>query len=164
MALKLHNLKTAKGAKKKAKRVGRGDSSGHGTFATRGLKGQRSRSGGKGGLKLKGLKNNILNTPKLGGFRSLKPKLKVLNIRDLEKKFNDGDIITTAKLVEMRLLNNDKPGVKILGMCKLTKKFTVKVDKVSQSAKETIEKAGGKVFFSKSSQKPKIQKKADKQA
>jgi large subunit ribosomal protein L15 len=146
MALKLHNLKPAKGAKKKKKRVGRGDSSGHGNYSTRGLKGQRARSGGKGGLKLKGFKSNVQSIPKLGGFKSLKSKLAIVNLKDLEKHFDNDEVITPAKLVNKKLIDNAKNGVKILGMGKLSKKFTVKVDKVSDSAKQAIEKAGGKVI------------------
>jgi large subunit ribosomal protein L15 len=147
MALKLENLKPAYGAKKKSKRVGRGDSSGHGTYSTRGAKGQRARSGGKGGLKLKGLKGNILSIPKLGGFRSLKHKLAIVNIKDLDKKFANNDIITTGKLVEKGLIKSAKFGVKVLGMGKLTKKFILKVNKISQTAKEALEKAGGQVIL-----------------
>ena len=147
MALKLYNLKPAWGAKKKKKRVGRGDSSGHGTYSTRGAKGQRARSGGKGGLKLKGLKSNILSIPKLGGFRSLKPKLEIVNLKDLEKNFAAGEIITPAKLIEKGLIKSVKPGIKVLGMGTLSKKLILKVNKISESAKEAVEKAGGKVFL-----------------
>ena len=147
MALKLHNLKPAKGAKKSKKRVGRGDSSGHGTYSTRGLKGQRAISGGKGGLKLKGFKSNIQSIPKLGGFKSLKPKLAIVNLKDLEKNFSKSDVITAAKLAEKGLIETTKNGVKILGEGDLKKALTVKVDKVSQSAKEAIEKAGGKIIL-----------------
>jgi large subunit ribosomal protein L15 len=149
MALTLHNLKPAKGAKKKAKRIGRGLGSGHGTYSTRGLKGQRSRTGGKGGLKLKGIKANIQNTPKLGGFRSLKPKLAIVNLVDLENNFSNGDIVTAGKLIEKGLIKSAVNGIKVLGMGKITKKLTVKVNKISQSAKEMVEKAGGQVILSR---------------
>jgi len=147
MALNLHNLKPAYGAKKNKKRVGRGDASGHGTYATRGLKGQKARSGGKGGLRLKGLKSTIQNTPKLGGFRSLKPKLEVVNLESLEKKFENNDIITPVKLAELGLIKNTRNGVKILGMGKLTKKLIIKASRFSNSAKEAISKAGGQAIF-----------------
>ncbi|HDQ22580.1 MAG TPA: 50S ribosomal protein L15 [Candidatus Uhrbacteria bacterium] len=146
-ALKLYNLKPAKGAKKRKKRVGRGNASGHGTYATRGLKGQRSRSGGKGGLKLKGLKANIQSIPKLGGFKSLKPKLAVVNLKDLEKNFSDNEIVTAAKLKSKSLIKSIRPGVKVLGMGKLDKKLILKVDKISESAREAVEKAGGKIIL-----------------
>lgn len=147
MALELHNLKPFKGATKKKKRVGRGDSSGHGTYAARGMKGQRSRSGGKGGLKLKGLKANIQNIPKLGGFKSAKPKLEIVNLKDLEKYFVKSDIITAGKLLEKGLIKTTKNGIKVLGEGKLTKALTLKVNKVSESAKEAITKAGGQIIL-----------------
>ena len=80
--LTLKNLKPKKA--KKAKRVGRGNASGTGTYAGRGLKGQRSRSGGKGGLKLMGLKQTFSKLPKNKGFTSPHAKLNVINIEDLE--------------------------------------------------------------------------------
>jgi large subunit ribosomal protein L15 len=147
MALKLHNLRPAFGAKHKKKRIGRGDASGHGTYSTRGAKGQKARTGGSGGLRLKGMKKNVQSIPKLGGFRSLKPKLRVVNLEDLENKFENNEIITASKLMEKGLLKNIRPGVKVLGMGKITKKFILKVDKISAAAKEAIEKAGGRVIL-----------------
>jgi len=147
MALQLHNLKPAKGAKKKKRRVGRGDSSGMGSYSRRGIKGQRSRSGGKGGLKLKGMKAGIQSIPKLGGFKSPKPKLQIVNLVDLEKNFKNGDFITPAKLNAQGLIKTTKIGVKVLGLGKLNKKLTIKVHKISQSAQEAVEKAGGKVLL-----------------
>lgn len=147
MALNLHNLKPATGAKKKKTRVGRGHGSGLGTYAGRGLKGQKSRSGGKSGRKLLGLKANIQRTPKLGGFKSLKPKMQVVNLEDLEKNFKDNDIINSEILREKGLIKNLKTGVKVLGQGKLTKKLIVKVNKISASAREIIEKNKGQVVL-----------------
>jgi len=162
MTLKLQNLKPAFGAKKRKKRIGRGLGSGHGTYATRGLKGQKARSGGKGGLKLKGLKTNIQSIPKLGGFKSLKPKLKIVNLQDLEAKFENNDIITVGKLWEKGLIKNIKPGVKVLGMGKITKKFTLKVDKISATAQEAITKAGGQVILFSQNKQLETDKKSKK--
>lgn len=147
MALSLSNLKPARGAKKRKIRVGRGTSSGHGTYSGRGAKGQRSRSGGKKGLKLFGLKGIIQSTPKLGGFKSLRPKLEVVNLKDLEENFKDNDIITPEVLKQKGLIDNTKVGVKILGEGKLTKKFVIKTHKISESAKVMVEKNGGQVIF-----------------
>ncbi len=160
MALNLYNLKPAKGAKKRKIRVGRGLSSGHGTYSGRGAKGQRARSGGKGGLKAFGLKGIIQSTPKLGGFRSLKSKLEIVNLSDLEKNFKDGDIITPGLLKDKGLINDTKKGVKILGDGKLTKKLVVKVNKISESGKAMIEKNGGQVILlgAESSDEPKDNK------
>ncbi|MCX6745035.1 MAG: 50S ribosomal protein L15 [Candidatus Parcubacteria bacterium] len=147
MALNLYNLKPATGAKKRKIRVGRGLSSGHGTYSGRGAKGQRARSGGKGGLKAFGLKGIIQSTPKLGGFRSLKPKLEIVNLSDLEQNFKDGDIITPQALKDKGLIGDIRLGVKILGDGKLTKKLVVKVNKISESGKVMIEKNGGQVIL-----------------
>jgi len=90
MPLTLHTIKPFSGSKKKVKRVGRGLGS-TGTYSGRGQKGQRARSGGRGGLKLLGMKRIILATPKLRGFKSPYPKMVAVNIGDLEKKFNEVD-------------------------------------------------------------------------
>jgi large subunit ribosomal protein L15 len=147
MALSLSNLKPARGSKKHGIRVGRGTSSAHGTYSGRGAKGQRARSGGKGGLKSFGLKGIVLSTPKLSGFKSLKPKLAVVNLQDLEKQFNDNDIITPAVLKAKGLINDAKAGVKILGEGKLTKKLVIKTHKISESARAMVEKNGGQVIL-----------------
>ncbi|HLC90108.1 MAG TPA: 50S ribosomal protein L15 [Patescibacteria group bacterium] len=142
--LSLHNLKINPKAKKRAVRVGRGDASGHGSYSGRGLKGQRARSGGKKGLKLRGLKQLLKNKPKIGGFRSLKPKMAVVNLSDLENNFSAGEIINAAKLSAKGLLEN-KRKIKILGDGRLTKKLTVLADEFSESAKKAIIEAGGNI-------------------
>jgi len=145
MALTLHNLQPPKGAKKKRKRVGRGNASGMGTYSTRGLKGQKARAGASGSTQ-RGLRDLMRNLPKLGGFKSPKPKLININLDDLEKNFKDNQVIDLQKLKQKGIIENVKPGVKILSTGKLTKKLTIRVNKVSQAAKEAIEKAGGKVI------------------
>jgi len=147
MALSLSNLQPARGAKKRRIRVGRGTSSAHGTYSGRGAKGQRARSGGKKGLKLFGLKGIIQSTPKLSGFKSLRPKLEVVNLKDLEKNFQDNDIITPEALLHKGLINDPKLGVKILGEGKLTKKLVIKTHKISESARAMVEKNGGQIIF-----------------
>lgn len=145
MSLGLHNLKPADGSHKRKKRVGRGNASGHGTYSGRGIKGQRARSGGKKGLKYKGLKANIRNVPKKRGFKSLKPKLEIVNLRDLERKCQAGDTIDPRVMLELGLIKNIKNGVKVLGEGKLSKKLTVKASGFSKSARDGIIKAGGRV-------------------
>jgi len=145
MPLSLSNLKSFVGSVKKIKRVGRGNASGHGTYSGRGQKGQKARSGGKRGLKLKGFKRLMQNIPKLRGFHSLHSKMEVVNIGKLEEKFENGAIIDSKELIKVGLIETDRFGVKILGEGKLTKKFTVKADAFSNSAKEAIEKTGGKI-------------------
>lgn len=141
----LNNLKISRGSKRKAKRVGRGNASGHGSYSTRGLKGQRSRSGGKKGLKRFGLNTMVRNKPKLGGFKSLRAKPEVVNLDQLEAMFNVGEVVNTKRLIEKNLIDSAKHGVKVLGKGKLTKKLTVAASSFSETAKDAIIKAGGKI-------------------
>ncbi len=141
----LDNLKISRGSKRKAKRVGRGNASGHGTYSTRGLKGQRSRSGGRKGLKRFGLNSMVRNKPKIGGFKSLYVKPEVVNLDQLEARFNAGEIVNVKRLIEKNLISSPKNGVKVLGKGKLTKKLTVAANSFSETAKDAIIKAGGKI-------------------
>ena len=143
MVVSLSNLKSYK--QKKKKRVGRGDSSGMGTYSRRGMKGQKSRSGGRSGLKRMGLKQFLHQIPKSRGFKSFYEKMEIVNIGQLNKKFENGEIVTLQKLKNAGLVKNIKNGVKILGSGKLTKKFTIKANSFSKSAENAIKKAGGKV-------------------
>lgn len=143
MSLALHTIKAAKGAKHKKKIIGRGNASGHGTYSTRGQKGQKSRSGGSKGLKRKGLRQLILSFPKMRGFKSIHPKPAVLNLKDLEKI--SGNIITPKIILENGLVREIKNGVKILGDGEIKRAVTVKECEVSGSAREKIEKAGGHI-------------------
>lgn len=144
--LTLHNLKPAKGSKKKRKRVGRGNASGHGTYSTRGQKGQRSRSGGRNKLKIKGLKSLLQGIPKKRGFKSFYAKSAVVNVGDLEKYFTTGELINGRLLAEKGLIKTAKDGVKILAEGELTKKFKVRANSFSKGAEEKIKKAGGEVI------------------
>ncbi len=141
MSISLHNLKRAKGAAKSRKRVGRGNSSGHGTYSTRGLKGQRSRSGGKGGLKRLGLKQLILATPKKRGFKSGKPKNQIINLADINNNFKDGALISPQTLLASKLINDDKLPIKILGQGELKlKNLKFEGVKMSKSVEGKIKK------------------------
>jgi large subunit ribosomal protein L15 len=136
--LDLHTIKSARGAIKKRKRVGRGNASGHGTYSTRGLKGQKSRSG-VGGLKRLGMRSILLNIPKMKGFKSKKAKSQVVNLEDLNKQFKDGDKITPATLLKRGLIKEIALPVKILGKGKLElKNLHFEKVKISESAKEQI--------------------------
>jgi len=144
MTIGLHNISKAKSARKRV-RVGRGDASGKGTYSGRGLKGQRSRSGGKGGLKLRGFKQNLLNFPKFKGMSSLKPNNQVVNLDVLEEKFNDGDTVSPVTLLEKKITSKLALPVKILSKGELSKKLEVVGCLISVVAKEAVEKAGGSV-------------------
>jgi len=143
MELKLHNLKAQK--TKNRKRVGRGIATGQGTYAGRGLKGQKSRSGGKRGLKRKGLKMFLHQIPKKRGFKSFYDKMSVVNIDELAKKFDDKELITPKKIFEAGLIRSYQNGVKVLGSGKITKKLFVQAESFSKSAENAIKKAGGEI-------------------
>lgn len=145
MVLHLGQLHPAAGSRRRKKRVGRGNASGHGTYSTRGLKGQRARSGSRKGLKLKGLKARLQTVPKRRGFKSPYPKASVVNITQLQATFADGAAITPAALAKVGLVDRTAVSVKILGQGTLSRKLTVRGCRVSASAKKLIEAAGGSV-------------------
>ena len=127
--------------------MGRGNSSGNGTTAGRGTKGQLSRSGGGKGAGFEGGQNPLaMRLPKLPGFTNHnRIQYAPVNIARLEACFNDGDVVDGATLVEKGIIKKATQPVKVLGDGELTKALTVKVDKVSASAQAKIEAAGGKV-------------------
>lgn len=141
--LSLHTIKPAFGAKKKKTIVGRGGK--RGTYSGRGSKGQRARSGGRKNLKRLGMRKLMEQTPKLRGFKSRRPRPAILNVVDLNSKFKDGDTITALILQERGLVDIIKHGVKILGNGEIKIKVAVKGCRLSASAKEKIEKAGGSI-------------------
>jgi len=154
MSLNLHTLKSIKTFKAK-KRIGRGLGSGKGAYSTRGVKGQKARTGGRGGLKFKGMRANLASAPKLPGFTSFKEKPATVNISLLEEQFQSGDKVTFDILKKKGLIAGTAIGVKVLGDGKLTKKLTVVVDAVSAGARAAIEAAGGAVKATKRSPKAK---------
>lgn len=141
-------LSAPRGANKKPKRVGRGSSSGLGTTAGRGNKGQQSRSGGKVYVGGEGGQMPLYRRVAIRGFSNypFKKEYVCINVDQLEAKFADGETIDKASLAEKGFISKKSASlVKILGNGEVTKKFTVAVDKVSESAKAKIEKAGGTV-------------------
>lgn len=146
MSLSLHSLKPAQDSVKKRKRVGRGNASGHGTYSTRGLKGQKSRTGGKNKLKRLGFKKILQSLPKKRGFKSSQAKNQVINLRDINNNFSDGAIISSLSLVKAGLIKSTEIPVKILGLGDLKiKNLEFKGVKVSKSVKMQIEKMGSKI-------------------
>ena len=129
--LSLHTITKAKGRAKSNKRVGRGNASGHGTYSTRGQKGQGSRSG-VSGLKRLGMRAQLLQVPKTRGFRSLKPKNQVISVKAINGAFKDGETVTPASLFEKKLISSVSEPVKVLGKEKLAVK--VKFENIKMSA------------------------------
>ncbi len=141
--MQLHQLRPAKRKKKKV--IGRGGAHGH--TATRGMKGQKARSGrgGKGRI-FEGTTTPLFRrTPKMRGFKSLYDKNNIVNLSTLEKEFKDGDIVDPKVLVRMGIIKKDKPAVKILGSGEIKKKLTISGCLVSKSAEKKIKDAGGEV-------------------
>ena len=143
--MQIHQLKP-KNKKKSKKRIGRGGK--RGTYCGRGIKGQKARAG----RKMQPIIRQILKKyPKLRGyeFSPIKKEVAVVNVEVLDKKFQDGDKITPQILAKRRIVRRIKgkiPPVKILGRGEIKKKIIVEGCLFSQSAKEKIEKAGGKIL------------------
>ena len=145
--MELKDLRPAEGSTKNRKRVGRGPASGTGKTAGRGMNGQKSRAGGGKGAGFEGGQTPLARRlPKLPGFKNRnRVEYAPVNVSRLEAKFNDGDVVDTQSLVAAGIIKRDYVLVKVLGDGELTKKLTVKVDKVSPAAQAKIEAAGGKV-------------------
>ena len=142
--MKLHELSPAPGASRDAYRKGRGAGSGNGKTAGKGHKGQKARSGGGVRPGFEGGQMPLQRrVPKRGFINIFATKYATVNVSDLEK-FEDGAVVDAQSLVDAGLLKKTLDGVKVLGRGELTKKLTVNCAAVSASAKEKIEKAGGK--------------------
>ncbi len=142
--MRLDELKPAEGSKFEPRRVGRGIGSGTGKTSGKGHKGQNARSGGGVRPGFEGGQMPIYRRLPKRGFTNIFAKEYVaVNVSDLER-FEDGTEVTAELLKESGVISKVKDGVKVLGRGELTKKLTVKVAKFSESAKEKIEKAGGK--------------------
>ncbi|MCJ7602185.1 MAG: 50S ribosomal protein L15 [Desulfobulbaceae bacterium] len=143
--LSLSNLSPQKGSTKQRKRLGRGPGSGHGKTAGRGHKGFKARSGS--GVK-PGFEGGQMplqrRLPKRGFNNIFRKEFAVVNVKDLDK-LEAGAKVDRQALVAAGLIRANDNFVKILGEGELTKKFTVAVDKVSESARKKIENAGGTI-------------------
>jgi len=143
--MKLHELSPAAGSVKQAWRKGRGPGSGNGKTAGKGHKGQNARSGG--GVR-PGFEGGQLplyrKLPKRGFKNRFAKNYAIVNVADLNR-FNDGDKITLATLIEAGIVRKELDGLKVLGNGELTKKITVEAKVFSATAKEKIEACGGAV-------------------
>ncbi len=148
--MRLNDLAPAPGARKTRKRIGRGVGSGWGKTAGRGSKGQNSRSGGGVRPGYEGGQMPIHRRLPKRGFKNIfKKTYAVINIRDLAK-MESGSIVDEAVLVRAGLVKGRRDGVKLLGQGEIDIPLTVKIDLVSQSARQKIESAGGTVEVSQS--------------
>ena len=146
--MKLHELKPAKGSTKDRKRIGRGVGSGWGKTAGRGNKGHNARSGGGVRPGFEGGQMPIhRRLPKRGFTNIFRKEMAEINIRDLNR-FQAGDVVDEAALVNAGLVKGRRDGIKLLGMGDINTAITVKINAISRSAKEKIEAAGGTVEVS----------------
>jgi len=145
--MQIHDLFPAPGSRKERKRVGRGNGSGHGSTAGRGDKGQNSRAGGSKAPGFEGGQTPLaMRLPKLPGFTNRsRIEFDVVNVSRLEEIFSDGDVVDCDSLVAKGVIKTISTPIKVLGNGEITKKLTVRVTKVSGSAKSKIESAGGTV-------------------
>ncbi|MDD6990807.1 MAG: 50S ribosomal protein L15 [Oscillospiraceae bacterium] len=142
--MKLFELSPAAGSVKDVKRVGRGHGSGNGKTAGKGHKGQNARSGGGVRPGFEGGQMPMTRRiPKRGFNNIFAVKYSTVNVSDLDK-FVDGTVVDAELLAASGLIKKTANGVKILGNGELSKNLTVKAQAFSASAKEKIEKAGGK--------------------
>ncbi len=143
--MKLHELSPAPGSRKAPRRLGRGVGSGRGKTAGRGTKGFNSRSGGGVRPGYEGGQMPLHRRLSKYGFTNIfKKKIAVINVRDLAK-FDKGSVVDEAALIAAGLVKGKKDGIKLLGQGEIKHSLEVKVNQVSNSAREKIEAAGGKV-------------------
>lgn len=145
--MKLHEIKPAEGAVSDRKRLGRGTATGQGKTSGKGQKGQNSRSGGGVRLGFEGGQMPLFRRlPKRGFSNSRYEKVFTEISLDVLNRFEEGTEVTAELLKETGAIAKiEKDGVKVLGNGSLEKKLTVKVSKLTKSAAEKIEAAGGKV-------------------
>ena len=149
------NLHPPKGANKKKKMLGRGQGSGRGTTSGKGNKGQKARSGGKTYVGFEGGQMPLYRRLAQRGFSNypFKKTFQVVNLSEIEKRFNDGETVDAVSLFDKRLIKGKKKNgafeadfpVKILGNGNLTKKLKFEIGVMSASAMEKIKKAGGEL-------------------
>jgi large subunit ribosomal protein L15 len=144
--MRLHNLRPRPGSRHRVKRLGCGESSGHGKTSGKGHKGQKARSGGSIRLGFEGGQMPLIRRLPKRGFNNaaFHKRYAVVNLSDLNA-FEAGTVINEELLRESNLVRGHFAGIKILGDGELKHELQVQVDKISTTAREKIEKAGGTV-------------------
>ena len=145
MSMHNHTLRSPRGAKKNRKRVGRGDSSGNGSYSGKGMKGQKSRSGGGVRPGFEGGQLPLIKRlPSLRGFNNIfKTNFTVINLGEIVEYFPEGGDVTPQILQEKGLIDNPALPLKILGNGEVEVPLNVVAHKFSASATLKLEKAGG---------------------
>jgi large subunit ribosomal protein L15 len=144
--MNLATLKPPEGSRKKRKRVGRGDGSGHGGTAGKGAKGQNARSGHSVRPNFEGGQMPLSRRlPKRGFKNPMRMIIETVNIDQL-KRFSEGSVVDRELLLAAGLVTRKADGIKILGKGEIGYPLSLKVDRVSQGARQKIEAAGGKII------------------
>ena len=144
--IRLHNLKPRPGSRHRVKRLGIGESSGHGKTSGKGHKRQKARSGGSIRLGFEGGQMPLIRRLPKRGFNNaaFKKHYALINLDDLSE-FKAGTVINEEMLRESKHIRGNVAGLKVLGRGELKHGLTIEADRVSESAREKIEKAGGTV-------------------
>ena|SRR5277367_1686922 len=141
----IHEITVQVGAHKKRKRIGRGESSGHGKTSTRGTKGSGARAGGEIKVGSEGGNMPLFRRLPKRGFNNneFRQRFSIVNVADLELHFEAGAKVDASALIAKGLVRDERHPVKILGDGELTKKLTVVAGKFTKQAADKIAKAGG---------------------
>ena len=143
--MKLHELSPAEGSTKVAKRIGRGHGSGNGKTAGKGHKGQKARSGGSIRPGFEGGQMPLQRrVPKRGFNNIFAAKAAIVNLGDIDARFEAGAVVDAQALMDCGLVKDCKNGVKVLGNGEMTKSLTIQAKSFSKTAQNKIEGAGGK--------------------
>jgi large subunit ribosomal protein L15 len=146
--IRLHNLRPRPGSRHRVKRLGIGESSGHGKTSGKGHKGQKARSGGSIRLGFEGGQMPLIRRLPKRGFNNaaFHKSYAIVNLNDLNR-FDAGTDVNEQSLRAAKLIRGNFFGVKVLGDGELKHALNIEVDKISTSAREKIEKAGGKIMM-----------------
>jgi large subunit ribosomal protein L15 len=144
--LKLNDIQAPAGANREKKRRGRGSASGQGKTGGRGTKGQKARSGGSVPPWFEGGQMPLnRRLPKRGFTNIFKKHYQLVNLDQLEKRFEAGQSVNGETLAEAGLVKHAARPIKLLGRGELSKQLTIEVDRASQTAVKAVEAAGGTV-------------------
>ena len=145
--MQINDLRPGRGSNKERKRRGRGTGSGQGTTGGRGNKGQNARKSGQVRQGFEGGQMPLLRRIPKRGFNNARfaTVFEIVNLDDINERFENGETVNLETLKARRLVHGTKDGIKVLGNGDITKKLTFEVEKVSKSAEEKINKAGGEI-------------------
>jgi large subunit ribosomal protein L15 len=144
--MNLHTMKPRPGSRHRTKRLGIGESSGHGKTSGKGHKGQKARSGGSIRLGFEGGQMPLIRRLPKRGFNNanFKKNYAIVNLDDLAV-FDDGASVNEATLLERKLIRGKYVGLKVLARGEISKKLVIEADKVTDAARAKIEAAGGSI-------------------